>query len=159
MKKEINLEKYRSKLILQKQYLFKIKKLEAKKRHTIEQLTTLQNSCNHDLIMFFNRPSMHLENNGYAKCLFCGEELILDNPQNSINLALAINEGLLSEDFIFSMQGAEFIVINKARDILEELAITDPVMSLDDIKMNLILKLQDEEQRRERISRLLEKKE
>lgn len=155
----INLEEYRSKLILQKQYLFKIKKLEAKKRHTVEQLAALQNSCKHDLIMYFNKPSLKDENNGYSKCLFCGETLILDNPQNSINLDMAINESLLTEQFVFSMQGTEFIVINKARDILEELAITDPEMSLDDIKMNLILKLQDEEKRRERISRLLEKKE
>lgn len=127
-------------------YLYKLKKLEAKKRRVIRQLEELQNLCNHDLVLYFGEENAPINTDAYAICPCCGKtySFSLLNPDSNEDLK---KENIISVIGYLERRLDRKINLNKlnintlvsrAQNKLLSIVELDPEISRNDLKEEVL---------------------
>lgn len=140
------------------QYLYKLKKLEAKRCHVIKQLDELQNDCNHEYVLYFGEENAPITPDAYAVCVCCGkgfffsrltpEEISNLHSQNIISIRSYLERNLGYELDLekLSITG----MLNRAHEKIVSITVLDPEIEesalKEEIKNDLLAYMLEREQ-------------
>ncbi len=127
------------------QYLYKIKKLEAKKQHVIRQLSVLQDECHHNYVLYLSEENAPITPDAYAVCVCCGKNFFFSeltpesidelNQKNLISIRSYLEANLGRELDLESISAKS--LIKRAHEKIVSIAALDPSISEFDLKAEI----------------------
>ena len=120
--------------------LLKLEQLKEKIHSNTKQIKSIKNACGHELVLYLGKNEFH-EDQGLAVCLECERKLYLKDidknayldPESIINI-----EGILPEEYICSYDRTSNVLASRAREKLLLLAEQTNILSLYEVKQNIL---------------------
>ena len=123
-------------------YLYKLDKLEAKRRRTINQLEDLQNNCPHDFVLYFGEENAPIRPDAYAVCTCCRKGFFFSeldqynteglSQKNLISVMTYLERGL-GKDLDLETLNIKAL-LNRAQEKIISIGVLDPEIPTDALK-------------------------